>query len=303
MSGDGGYPSMIRIWARALRPSQWTKNLVVLAAFIFAMGDPRQSVTIMDGWLVLWAAVCFCLLSSAVYLFNDVLDRDSDRCHPTKRLRPVASGELAPRAALRGAAILAALALGGAWAAGLPLLHVFVVYVILQYAYTLVLKRVALVDVFVIASGFVLRALGGAVVINVHISPWLLLCTLLLALFLALCKRRHEKVVLHDTASGARDSLQAYDVRLLDQAIAVVSAATIVSYALYTLWPDTVEKFGTNKLGFTIPFVLFGLFRYLDLVYRHEQGGEPERTLLTDPPLLINMALYGVVVLMVMFCP
>jgi 4-hydroxybenzoate polyprenyltransferase len=176
-------------------------------------------------------------------------------------------------------------------------------YVVLQLLYSFGLKRAALIDLFVIATGFVLRALAGAVVINVTISPWLLLCTLLLALFLALCKRRHEKVVLNDLQDETRPSLEKYDERLLDQLIGIVSSATIVSYALYTLWPDTVEKFGTARLGFTIPFVIFGLFRYLDLVYRHEKGDRPEKILLTDLPLIIDLLLYGTAALAILMWP
>jgi len=148
----------------------------------------------------------------------------------------------------------------------------------MQLAYTLGLKKIALVDLFVIAFGFVLRALAGAVALNVYISPWLLLCTLLLALFLALCKRRHEKVVLADLGGNTRDSLENYDTKLLDQLIGIVSAAVIVFYSIYTLWPETINKYNTSNLAFTIPFVLFGLFRYLDLVYRHEKGDRPEKS-------------------------
>lgn len=285
----------------ALRPAQWTKNGIVFAAYIFALGDRTQPL-VAGAWLdAVLAAACFCLLSSAVYLLNDIKDRTLDRLHPTKQLRPIAAGEIDIRLAFAVAIALAALALGGSVYVGHFLPHVLMTYLLVQVAYTLGLKKVALVDVFVIASGFVLRALAGAVAIRVEISPWLLLCTLLLALFLALCKRRHEKVVLTQVSADTRDSMRSYDAGLLDQLIAIVSAATIVCYAIYTLWPDTIEKFGTAYLGFTIPFVLFGLFRYLDLVYRHEKGGHPERILLTDIPLLIDLALYGLTVLSIVY--
>ncbi len=285
----------------AMRPAQWTKNALVFAAFLFALGDQHQDIHPADGWIVLIAALLFCLASSGVYLINDIRDAAKDRLHPTKKLRPIATGELNPSTAAIGAVVLiAGSLLGSAWIDRL-LAAVVGGYLALQMVYTFLLKDVALVDVFVIAGGFVLRAIAGGVAIGVMISPWLLLCTLLLALFLGLCKRRHEKVVLNDVSGGTRSSLQHYHEGLLDQLIAIVSAATIVCYALYTLWPETVEKFGTSALGFTIPFVIFGLFRYLDLVYRHEQGGHPERTLLTDPPLLIDMALYGAVVLAIIF--
>jgi 4-hydroxybenzoate polyprenyltransferase len=286
---------------RALRPAQWTKNGLVFAAFIFALGDRSQQLPLQLGWLVLAAAVCFCLISSAIYLVNDINDREADRLHPTKKMRPIAAGELSVGTAWATAAGLAVASLGVSWWIAPALTAVLGGYGVMQLLYTFGLKKVALLDVFVIAAGFVLRALAGAVAIDVPISPWLLLCTLLLALFLGLCKRRHEKVVLADVAAGTRASMREYDARLLDQLIAMVGAATIVSYALYTLWPDTVEKFGTTKLGFTIPFVLFGLFRYLDLVYRHEKGGRPEKILLTDMPILVNLLLYGLTVLFIVW--
>ncbi len=283
-----------------MRPTHWTKNGVVLAPYIFALGDQRVVVGASAFITIMLAVGCFCLLSSAVYLVNDVRDRAKDRLHPVKRLRPIAAGQLAPQTALVAAGLLAVVAFGVAWMVAPSLAGVLGAYAGIQGAYTLGLKRVALVDVFVIAGGFVLRALAGAVAIAVPISPWLLLCALLLALFLALCKRRHERVVLNASADASRTSMRAYDAALLDQLIAMVGAATVVCYALYTLWPDTVEKFGTHGLGFTIPFVLFGLFRYLDLVYRHEQGGQPERILLTDKPLLADLAGYGLTVLIVL---
>ncbi len=287
---------------RAMRPAQWTKNSLVFAALIFAWADRYQPVDRAHWLVVTVAATLFCLLSSAIYLLNDIRDREQDRLHPQKRMRPIAAGELSVPVAAVVAGVLAGIALVGGWyGVGTSFAGVLVIYALMQVAYTFGLKRVALVDVFVIAAGFVLRALAGGVAIQVHISPWLLLCTGLLALFLALCKRRHEKVILENVSTVTRDSMRSYDVRLLDQLIAMVSSATVVCYALYTLWPDTIDKFGTARLSFTIPFVLFGLFRYLDLVYRHEQGGQPERILLTDWPLIINLLLYGGTVLLVLY--
>ncbi|TAN38317.1 MAG: decaprenyl-phosphate phosphoribosyltransferase [Verrucomicrobia bacterium] len=287
-------------WVRALRLSQWTKNIVVLAAFVFALGDQQQH----EDWHVLFRALqavfAFCLVSSGIYLLNDIRDVELDRVHPTKRFRPIAAGELSMPTAFGLSALL--LAGGLIWSALLApsLLLVVAVYVLMQVAYTLWLKHVALVDIFIIAGGFVLRALAGGAAIGVKLSPWLLLCAMLLALFLALCKRRHEKVMLgraEETNPVTRHSLAQYDARLLDQLIAIVSAATLVCYALYTLWPDTVKKFGTDRLVYTVPFVIFGLFRYLDLVYRHERGDRPEHILLSDWPLLVDIALYGATVL------
>jgi len=281
----------------ALRPGQWTKNAVILAAFIFAYWDNAQPLDLVSSLLkVVPALAVFCLVSSGVYLLNDLKDIDADRKHPLKKNRPIASARVSVRTAIVCAVTL--IVVGGvvSWFLSAGLFSVIAAYFLIQIAYTLVLKNVALVDVFVIACGFALRAIAGAVVLDVEISPWLLLCTFLLALFLALCKRRHEKLLLSDLDTEHRVSLGKYDTGLLNQLISIVSAATIVVYAIYTLWPETVHKFGTTKLGFTIPFVMFGVFRYLDLVYRHEKGGRPEKILLTDLPLIINVLLYGIVV-------
>lgn len=285
---------------KAMRPKQWSKNVLVLAGYIFALGDKSQTIDNALFWDALGATAAFCLVSSAVYLFNDVRDCAQDRQHPEKRKRPVAAGDLSKGAALAWSFIFMLLGLGGALMLSMPFAYVLALYLVLQFAYNAFLKNIELLDVFVIAAGFVLRALGGAVVIGIAFSPWLLLCTLLLALFLALCKRRHEKVILNHTANNSRPVLAGYDAKLLDQLIAIVSAATIVCYSLYTLWPDTVEKFDTNLMALTIPFVIFGVFRYLDLVYRHKKGDKPEQILLTDGPLLIDIALYGIAVLWIL---
>lgn len=280
---------------RLLRVKQWTKNAVVFAAFVFALGDRNQDLAAWELWKVCLAALAFSLVSSTVYIFNDLRDAPQDRLHPIKKHRPIASGEVAPAPALGVAAILLAAGLGGAWRLDPWLLAVVGSYLVLQTFYTLGLKRIPLVDVVMISIGFVLRALAGAVVVHVPISPWLLLCAMLLALFLGLCKRRHEKVNLAGT--GTRESLDSYDERLLDLLIAMMGAAALVCYSIYTLWPETVAKFGTPWLGATIPFVIFGLFRYMDLVYRQDQGDRPEHILLTDGPLLADVALYGATVL------
>jgi 4-hydroxybenzoate polyprenyltransferase len=285
----------------ALRPTQWTKNTLVLAAFFFAFGDQGQDrgLGLPDLLISLCGMALFCVVSSAVYLFNDLHDLPQDRNHPRKRYRPIASGRVSTRTAIVTGVVLLVAGLSLSYTLQPSFGYVTATYVLMQLLYTLALKRVALLDTFIIAIGFVMRALGGAVVIKVSISPWLLLCTFLLALFLGLCKRRHEKIELEDAGVASRESLAQYNQQLLDQLIAIVSAATIVSYAIYTLWPDTVEKFGTYRLGFTIPLVIFGIFRYLDLVYRHEKGDRPEKILLTDAPLLICIALYGAAVVLI----
>lgn len=289
-------------WLRMLRPTQWTKNLVVLAAYFFARWDPTQAAAAFGHEPLLrclLAVLLFCLLSSGVYLLNDLRDREADRLHPQKRLRPIASGEISVATAAVCSALLLAAALAGAWLLAVPFAEIAAAYLLLQLAYTYALKRVPLVDVFMIAAGFVLRAVGGAQVIGVRISPWLLLCTFLLALFLALCKRRHEKTLLQGGDAQHRHSLAGYDARLLDQFIAIISSATIVAYAMYTLSEETARRFGTNRIGLTIPFVIFGIFRYLDLVYRKEGGGHPERTLLTDRVLLATVLLFALTALAV----
>jgi 4-hydroxybenzoate polyprenyltransferase len=239
------------------------------------------------------AAVLFGLVSSGIYALNDWRDRVADRLHPVKRLRPVASGEISSKTALTmSAGLLAAGILGSLFSP--PLCAVISAYVALQLLYTFRLKHVPLVDVFVIAAGFVLRAVAGAAVLSARISPWLLLCTFLLALFLALCKRRQEKVTRHE--SEQRRSVRAYSTQMLDSLISITAAATIVSYSLYTLSSETVARFGTPLLGLTIPLVIFGVFRYLHLVYTSRAGERPEQVLLTDKAIIATIILYGLVV-------
>jgi 4-hydroxybenzoate polyprenyltransferase len=280
---------------QALRPNQWTKNVVVLAAFFFALGDKSLSIPLVSFFQVILACVCFCLASSGIYIINDLRDLEADQFHPTKKYRAIASGRVSIPLITGISILLLAVALGGAlWISG-PFALILSIYVGLQFVYTFWLKKIALVDIFIIASGFVLRAAGGglAMPVPIPISPWLLVCAFLLALFLALCKRRHEKLLLDETAGIHRASLEFYDTKLLDQLIAIVCATTIVSYAIYTLSAETAQKFGTHLLAVTIPFVMFGIFRYLDLVYRKEGGGRPEKTLLTDMILIIDLLLFG----------
>jgi 4-hydroxybenzoate polyprenyltransferase len=303
---DPGEPAAPRIGVSlqavffALRPSQWTKNAIVLAAFIFAFWDRSQSLSLLGGLaLVAPAVILFCMVSSGIYIFNDIRDIDADRQHPTKKYRPIAAGRVPVALARRlGAALLLTGAAGG-WLLAPAFGATVAAYILLQIIYTFWLKRIALVDVFVIAAGFVLRAVAGAVVLSVEISVWLLLCTFLLALFIALCKRRHERILFSDTGTQARENLAKYDERLLDQLISIAASATLVCYAIYTMSPGTIEKFGTASLGLTVPFVAFGIFRYLDLAYRHDKGGRPEKILLTDMPILVNLALYGICVVLI----
>lgn len=281
----------------ALRPHQWTKNGLVFAAFFFALGDQGQDVGLPEFWRVLMATALFCLASSAVYLVNDVRDRELDRKHPTKRFRPIAAGSVQVRTALLMSAVLCVGSLVAAWWLSPKYLAVLAGYLVMQVAYTLYLKKIPLVDVVVIATGFILRAVAGAVAINVVISSWLLVCTFLLAAFLGLSKRRHEKVVLADLKATTRPSLEKTSGKLLDRLIMVTAGLAALAYSLYTVAPDTVLKFGSRKLAFTIPFVLLGLWRYFHLVYRREEGGRPEKVLLTDPPMIAIVLLYGATLL------
>ncbi|HUL73493.1 MAG TPA: decaprenyl-phosphate phosphoribosyltransferase [Vicinamibacterales bacterium] len=282
---------------RSLRPSQWIKNLLVFAGLIFGekLGDPSS----VERALVAFGV--FCLLSSAVYLINDVLDREADRRHPVKSRRPIASGAISPRVALATAVILLGVSFAGAFALNRAFGLVAVTYFLLQALYSLSLKHVVILDVLVLAGGFVLRAYGGAVAIDVIFSHWLLLLTLLLALFLGLSKRRAELVTLADDARGHRQSLAHYSPYLLDQMIGVVTASTLLAYAFYTISPETVQKFHTDRLLLTVPFPLYGIFRYLYLVHQRDGGGNPSEMLLTDIPLLVCVALWVAAVIVILY--
>jgi 4-hydroxybenzoate polyprenyltransferase len=232
-------------------------------------------------------------LSGAVYVINDLFDREADRRHPTKRHRPIASGAVAPSTAISTAVGAIGIGIIGALLLSETFMLCALAYLALMLAYSKWLKHVVIIDLFCIAAGFVLRAVAGAVVINVEISSWLLVCTILLSLFLGLSKRRHELVILNDEAVEHRKILNEYSPTMLDQMISVVTSSTVVAYALYTLSPETVAKFNTHGLSLTIPFVLYGIFRYLYLVHRHDLGGSPERLLVEDRPLLIAVAAWA----------
>ena len=282
-----------------LRPGQWTKNLLVFAGVLFG----RRLLEPAALGLAVAAFLIFCALSGVVYLVNDVADRDSDRQHPLKGHRPIASGALGIPTALVAALILCALGLGGAAALGWKFFTVAAAYLALLALYSALLKHLVIIDVLTIAAGFVLRAGAGAIAVSVAISQWLLVCTVLLALFIALAKRRHELILLAGGATSHRRILGEYSPYLLDQMISVVTASTLVSYVFYTISPETQEKFGTSWLGFTIPFPLYGIFRYLYLVHQREGGGSPAELLLTDRPLLACVALWAIAVALIIYRP
>ena len=283
----------------SLRPAQWSKNLVVFAGLLFGR-------RLLDGGAVLAAIgafTVFCALSGVVYLVNDVADRESDRQHPLKARRPIASGALPVSVAIAAAIVLGAAGLAGAVTIGRPFAAVAAAYLMLQLAYSGPLKHIVIIDVLTIAIGFVLRAVAGAVAVNVEISHWLLVCTILLALFIALAKRRHEIVLLADGATTHRPILGEYSAYLLDQMIGVVTASTLIAYVFYTISPETVGKFQTRWLGLTIPFPLYGIFRYLYLVHQRDGGGSPAELLLTDRPLLTCVALWALTVALIIYRP
>jgi 4-hydroxybenzoate polyprenyltransferase len=283
----------------SLRPRQWAKNLLVFAGLLFGLRlfDPGAVGRAFAAFGV------FCVLSGVVYLINDITDRDVDRQHPHKSRRPIASGALSVPAAVTSAIGLGVVALLGAFMLGPRFFIIAALYLALLALYSGLLKHIVIIDVLTIAVGFVLRAVAGAVAVNVDISHWLLVCTTLLALFISLAKRRHELLLLADGAAGHRPILGEYTPYLLDQMIAVVTASTLIAYIFYTISPETEQKFGTHWLGLTIPFPLYGIFRYLYLVHQREGGGSPADLLLTDRPLLACVTLWALSVVLIIYHP
>ena len=288
---------MIRPLLRSLRPAQWAKNVFVLAPLVFGGMLLDSRVTLR----ALLALAAFCCASSAVYLINDLRDREEDRRHPLKRLRPIAAGTLKVPVA-----VLAVLALAGAAALlsarlGRPFALVLGTYFVLNVLYTLWLKHMVILDVMSIAISFVLRVEAGSTATGIEVSRWLFLCTIFLALFLAFSKRRHEITLLAHEAAGQRPVLDHYSPAFLDQMINVVTASAVVSYALYCVAPETVEKYHTQDLVFTIPLVLYGIFRYLYLMYQRPGERNPTEAILRDAPFLINILLWGLVVVWIVY--
>jgi 4-hydroxybenzoate polyprenyltransferase len=281
----------------SLRPTQWLKNLFLFAALVFS-----QNLLVLSKSLrVLWAFVLFCLLASSAYLINDLFDLQEDRKHPLKSSRPLPSGQLSRPGAISLAVLLGVVSLGFSFRLHTQFGLVALVYIVLNIAYSAYLKHIVILDVMLVAFGFVLRAVAGAVVIQVEISSWLLICTILIALFQTLSKRRHELTILAENSSKHRKVLGEYSPYFLDQMIAVVTASTLMSYTLYTLSPEVIHKFGTTNLIFTVPFVLYGIFRYLYLVHQQAKGGSPTRILLTDRPLLLDILLWFLAVWLILY--
>jgi 4-hydroxybenzoate polyprenyltransferase len=288
---------MLSALVRSLRPAQWSKNLFVLAPLVFAhrADDPAT----LERALAAFAL--FCAASSAAYLFNDLRDREQDRNHPLKSRRPIASGALPVPVAGGAALALGAGALAAAPALGRAFALALGAYVALNLLYSFAFKHIVIVDVMSIAAGFVLRILGGAAAIAVAVSSWLVLCGSFLALFLAFSKRRHELTLLERGAADQRKVLADYSVGFLDQMINVVTASTLVAYALYAAAPETAERLGTPHLLWTVPMVLYGIFRFLYLLHRGGEPRNPTEAILTDPPFLVNFALWSAVVVALIY--
>jgi 4-hydroxybenzoate polyprenyltransferase len=283
---------------KALRPHQWIKNMIIFAPLLFSQNifNLNMLFKTLEGFFL------FCMLCGGVYLINDLLDLEEDRKHPVKKNRPLASGQLSPKLAIITATLLTILSLTLAFLLSKPFGLIALIYIGFNLAYSRSLKHIVIIDVMVVALGFVLRALAGGYLIEVEISAWLIVCTTLLALLLSFGKRRHELVILEDQASHHRRTLDEYDPYLLDQMIAIVTASTVVAYALYTMAPEVEAKLQTSHLNLTIPFVLYGIFRYLFLVHKKEKGGNPTQLLLTDRPLLINVGLWLLTIVIILYC-
>jgi 4-hydroxybenzoate polyprenyltransferase len=288
---------VLRPLLRSLRPAQWAKNLFVLPPLVFSgsLGEPGAATRIGFTFLL------FCALSSSIYLLNDLVDRKRDRLHPLKRHRPLAAGTLSVPVAVATMVVLGAGGLVGAGLLGPGVLATGGAFVGLNLLYSSWLKHVVIVDVMSIAAGYVLRVLAGGAAISVPVSQWLLLCATFLSLFLAFSKRRHELELLRDAAPGQREVLLHYGREFLDQMINVVTASTVISYALYTTDAETVGKYGSPYYALTIPFALFGIFRYLYLTYQADDPRNPTETMLSDPPFLVNLALWGAAVVLILY--
>jgi 4-hydroxybenzoate polyprenyltransferase len=294
--GDG-YSKSILFIVESLRPKQWIKNFLVFAGILFSK-NLFNSPMLLD---VISAFFIFCLSSGVIYIINDIADVEKDRLNPLKANRPIASGRLKVRDAKIVVAILLPICLVISYSMGLEFFLVVISYILLQILYSFYLKNIPILDIFSISLGSVLRVVGGVVVINVEISSWLFICTILLALFLAISKRRYELIALDQEAKNHRKVLAEYSPNLLDQMISVVTTSLLVTYTMYTISEETVTRFGTKYLVFTVPFVLYGIFRYLYLMYQKGFGGSPESAIISDRPLMINVILWIIIVLILIY--
>ncbi len=305
--------SLLRDIFYLMRPQQWVKNLFVFPALIFSkhLFQPMYLMKSGAGFLL------FCIVAGSVYIFNDLMDVEEDRHHPRKKFRPLASGRVPARTAWTCFFVFSAAGLSLSFLLQWEYGAVLIFYYVMNIAYSARLKRVVILDVMIVSLGFVLRAAAGGLVISVEVSPWLLICTMLLALFLVLAKRRHEITLMDERANMLvelslatedteramkyRKSLDDYSPYFLDQMIGVTTASTLIAYSLYTMSSDAVKKFGGTGLVYTIPFVIYGIFRYLYLIHLKKEGGDPAKSLLNDRPLLLDIMLWGVAVVIVLY--
>jgi 4-hydroxybenzoate polyprenyltransferase len=287
---------MINPLLKTLRPKQWTKNIFIFAALLFdgKLFQIEPLVRTIAGFIL------FSLLSSAIYIINDLVDIEKDRQHPVKKNRPLASGQLSPRVAVVAAIVIGAVCLPlSFWLE--PYFGVIALsYVLMMIAYSFVLKNIVIIDVMTIAAGFVLRVLAGVVLVHVErFSPWLYVCTTLLALFIAVGKRRHELALLKDNANAHRAILNEYSMDFIDEMITILSAATLIAYSLYTFSAENLPA--NHSMMLTIPFVLYGLFRYLYLIHVKDEGGAPEEIVIGDKPLIATVGLWGLAAVLVLY--
>ena len=294
---------MMKFWyiVISMRPRQWTKNLVLFAGIVFSRHLFDSAFLLRS----LYSFLVFCLLSGSIYVVNDVFDRKGDAEHPAKRKRPIAAGSLRPSEALPIAVFIMICMLAVSWVLGRGFFFITAGFMAINIAYSMLLRSVVILDVFSISFNFLLRAAAGVAVLRpmapgVELSPWLLVCTLFLSLFLAFCKRRNE-IEFVEEAYLHRHSLKDYSVRLLDQLVGLSATAALISYSIYTIWPSTVEKFGTNNLVYTIPFVVFGIMRYLYIVYSRNEGGDPSGTLLTEKWILVDVFLWILTTILILW--
>lgn len=288
---------MFKALIRSMRPKQWTKNVVVFAGLFFAVDifDPEKILS------AVLAFAMFCLVSSGGYLINDIVDKDRDALHPRKRNRPIAAGQLSVPIAIVTAALLLLVSFYFSFRSNPILGWTLLIYLSITLGYSFILKRLVILDVLAISSGFMLRAIGGTLAIHEPISSWLIICTIFLALFLALNKRRAEIITIGEHAGAVRKTLTLYNIQLLDHMITTITAACLIAYSLYTLDADTVAKFGTRNLIFTLPFVIYGLFRYLLVTQNQNSGETPENLLFNDKPLILCGLLYATTVVLIIY--
>lgn len=287
----------LQLFVATARPEQWLKNTVLFAALIFSL----HAFVFLDFLRVFGGFLLFCGISSAVYCLNDIFDRNADQQHPVKSARPIAAGLITLHEALLWFSFLSVVSVVAGFILQREFGLILLVYLIVQLLYSWFLKHIVLVDIFIIAAGFVLRTIAGAIIIHVTLSHWLVIATVLLALFLGFGKRRYELAAVPTESQRVRPVLADYGEPFLDQMIAVITSATLIVYILYVTSGETITKFHTDKMIWTVPFVLYGIFRYLYLIYQKNGGGNPARVFFTDRPLLLDIALWAIAIMVILY--